>query len=81
MKNKLNPNTASPATPRPITVPPPKETFSACGNEVFAASAVRALASVATRIPIFPAKAEKIAPIIKAGTIIQLVFGTMVETM
>ena len=36
-------------------------------------------ASVATRIPIFPANAEKIAPIKKAGTIIQLVDGTSVE--
>ena len=31
------------------------------------------------RIPIFPAKAEKIAPITKAGTIIQLVVSTAVE--
>ena len=46
------------------------------GKLVFAASAVLALASVAIRIPIFPANAENTAPKIKAGTIIQLVVST-----
>ena len=62
-----------------MTVPPPKDTLSAFGKLVFAASAVRAFASVAIRIPIFPAKAEKMAPTTKAGTINQLVVSTMVE--
>ena len=38
---------------------------------------VREFASVAMRIPIFPATAEKTAPTIKAGTIIQLVVSTI----
>ena len=37
MKNPVNPKTAKPATPRPITVPPPKDTFKACGKLVRAA--------------------------------------------
>ena len=41
-----------------------------------AASAVLALESVAILIPIFPAKADRMAPKIKAGTIIQLVVST-----
>ena len=81
-KNKSErPRTAKPATPRPMTVPPPKDTLSACGKLVLAASAVRALASVAIRIPIFPAAAEKNAPKIKAGTIIQLVVSTKREIL
>ena len=44
-----------------------------------AASAVLAFASVAIRIPMLPAKAEKIAPMIKAGTIIILVVSTNCE--
>ena len=67
----LNPNTANPATPSPITVPPEKETFKACGKLVLAAWVVRTLALVAIRIPIFPANAEKKAPQTKATTIIQ----------
>src|SRR5690606_24643946 len=68
-----------PATPKPITVPPPKETFSAFGKLVRAASVVLAFASVAILIPIFPAKAEKTAPTTKAGTINQCVVGTAIE--
>ena len=79
VNNRLNPNTANPATPSPITVPPPKDTFNACGKLVLAASAVRALASVAILIPIFPARAEKMAPVTKAGTIIQLVVSTTAD--
>ena len=60
-------------------MPPPNDTFSAFGKLVFAASAVRALASVAIRIPMFPAKAEKIAPMTNAGTINQLVVSTIVD--
>ncbi len=41
------------------------------GCEDLAASAVLAFASVAILIPIFPAKAENIAPNINAGTINQ----------
>ena len=79
MNNKVRPKTAKPATPSPITVPPPKETCKALGRLVLAASAVLAFASVAIRIPIFPAKAENTAPKIKAGTIIQLVVSTANE--
>ena len=62
-----------------MTVPPPKDTCKAFGRLVFAASAVLAFASVAILIPIFPAKAEKAAPRMKAGTIIQLVVSTKIE--
>ena len=79
MKNKLNPITAKLATPRPITVPPEKETFRASGRLVLAASAVRELEAVAIHIPILPAKAENIAPKINAGTIIQLVVETIID--
>ena len=62
-----------------MTVPPPKETFRAFGKLVRAASVVLEFASVATRMPIFPATAEKIAPMTKAGTIIQCVESTIIE--
>ena len=44
-----------------------------------AASVVRAFASVAIRMPMFPASAEKIAPTMNAGTIIQCVVSTTAE--
>ena len=69
MKKAVSPKTASPATPRPITVPPPKEILSAFGKLVRAACVVLELVFVAIFIPIFPAKAEKNAPNIKATTI------------
>ena len=69
MKKLVKPRTAKPATPNPITVPPPKETFSACGKLVRAACVVLTLVFVAIFIPIFPAKAEKKAPKINATTI------------
>ena len=65
----VKPKTAKPATPRPITVPPPKETFNAFGKLVFAACVVLTFVLVAIFIPMFPANAENIAPIIKATTI------------
>ena len=52
MNIKLNPSTANPATPKPITIPPEKETFNAFANEVRAACVVRTFALVATRIPL-----------------------------
>ena len=79
IKNKDKPRTANPATPSPITVPPPKDTFKAFGRDVLAASVVRTFASVAIRIPMFPATAENTAPTTNAGTIIQLVVSTIVE--
>ncbi len=80
MKIILNPNTAKPATPSPMTVPPVKDTFNALDKLVFAASAVLTLASVAMRIPMFPATAENTAPMTNATTINQCVFSTSVET-
>ena len=79
MKNKLKPKTAKPATPRPMTVPPPNATFKALGKLVLAAWVVLELASVAIRIPMLPANPEKNAPTIKAGIINQLVVSTIVE--
>ena len=76
MKNKLRPKTARPATPSPITTPPPKATLSAFGRLVLAAWVVRLLASVAILIPILPANPENIAPTTKAGIISQLVVST-----
>ena len=71
MINKLpNPNTANPATPKPITLPPVKDTFKACANDVFAACAVRTFAFVAIFIPIYPAVAENTAPMIKETAMI-----------
>ena len=46
-----------------------KETFKALASDVRAASAVRTFAFVATIIPIYPAVAEKTAPIKKATAI------------
>ena len=66
MKNAVRPKTANPATPRPITVPPPKETFKACGKLVRAACVVRTFVLVAIFIPMLPANAEKMAPKINA---------------
>ena len=43
IKNAVNPKTARPATPRPITVPPPNDTFNALGKLVFAAWVVQHL--------------------------------------
>ena len=77
----LNPKTARPATPKPITMPPEKETANAFGRLVRAASVVRTLASVAIRIPIFPARAEKIAPTTNATTIKELVDSIKDEIM
>ena len=51
-KSPPNPKTANPATPRPITAPPVKETFNAFDKLVFAAWVVRTLALVAAFIPI-----------------------------
>ncbi len=79
IKKRLKPRTANPATPSPITVPPPKDTFNAFGKLVLAASVVLLLASVAMRIPMLPATAENTAPTTNAGTIIQLVDSTIVE--
>ena len=77
----VNPRTAKPATPKPITVPPPKDTFRAFGKLVFAACVVLTLVFVAIFIPIFPAKAEKKAPHIKAITMSQSVVGTIYDTI
>ena len=79
IKNAVKPRTARPATPNPITVPPPKETFNACGKLVRAACVVRTFVFVAIFIPMFPAKAEKNAPKMKATTIRMCVVGTINE--
>ena len=71
MKITLRPNTARPATPNPIIVPPVKLTFRLLERLVRAASVVLTLASVAIRIPMLPATAEKTAPITNATTINQ----------
>ncbi|CAI8236556.1 MAG: Uncharacterised protein [Flavobacteriaceae bacterium] len=80
MKNNVSPKTANPATPSPITVPPPNDTLSAFGKLVFAACVVLTLVLVAIFIPIFPAYAEKIAPKINAIAIDQCVVGTTKDT-
>jgi hypothetical protein len=71
---KVKPRTAKPATPSPITVPPPKETF-ACGKLVRAACVVLTFVLLLFSFP-FPAKAEKKAPKTKATTINICVVGT-----
>ncbi len=80
IKNAVKPKTAKPATPSPITVPPPKDIFSAFGKLVLAACVVLTFVLVAIFIPIFPAKAEKTAPKIKATTIKICVVGTIKDT-
>ena len=80
MKKAVSPRTASPATPRPITVPPPKDIFNALGKLVLAACVVLTLVFVAIFIPILPAQAENKAPNTKATTIKILVVGTIMET-
>ena len=80
MKRELMPSTARPATPSPITAPPPKETFRALEREVFAAWVVRTFALVAIFMPRNPARAEKKQPTTKPATIRMLewaaTFGT-----
>ena len=71
MNNPPKPNTAKPATPIPITLPPVKETDNALLKLVRAACAVRTFALVAIFIPIKPAKALKKAPNTKAKEILQ----------
>ena len=77
IKKVVSPKTAKPATPNPITVPPPKETFRAFGKLVRAACVVLTFVFVAIFIPIFPANAEKKAPKTKATTIKICVVGTI----
>ena len=79
MKNAVNPSTAKPATPNPITVPPANEIFNASGRLVFAAWVVLTFVFVAIFIPIFPASAEKKAPKINATTINICEVGTTNE--
>ena len=71
MNNVLNPNTAKPATPSPMTMPPVKETLRPSLRLVRAACVVRTLAWVAMRMPMLPASAENTAPMTKATTMNQ----------
>lgn len=81
MINKvLSPKTAKPATPKPITVPPRKDTFNACARLVRAACVVRTLALVAIFIPINPAAAEKKQPVTKDTTINKLLWSFTLST-
>ena len=52
-KTNVRPNTAKPATPNPITVPPPNDTFKAFGKLVLAACVVLTFVLVAIFIPMF----------------------------
>ena len=61
-KNTVTPKRASPTTRSPVTVPPLKAIENAFFKPLFAASAVRTFARTETFIPIYPAKAESIAP-------------------
>ncbi len=69
---------ARPATPSPITVPPVKETCKAFDRLVRAACVVLTLAFVAIFIPIYPATAERMAPIRKEIAITGLEVSTKV---
>ncbi len=59
MNNDPKPIIAKPATPKPITVPPVKDTFKALAKLVRAAWVVRTFALVAIRIPIKSGKSRK----------------------
>ena len=78
INSEPKPITAKPATPRPITVPPVKDTFNAFAKLVRAACVVRTLALVAIRIPMKPAKADKKAPVMNEIAMIQLESATVV---
>ena len=67
-------------TPRPITMPPVKDTFKPSLKLVRAAWVVRTLACAAMRMPMLPASAENTAPITKATTMNQWVVSTMEDT-
>ena len=71
-KNRMNspprPSMASPVTPMPMTVPPAKEILKALARLVRAACAVLTLACVAIFMPIQPARAENMAPMMNATT-------------
>ena len=64
MNKPLKPSTPKPTTPSPITEPPAKATSRAVPKLVRAACVVLTFALVATFIPMNPAKAEQIAPMI-----------------
>ncbi len=59
------PKSPSPTTPMPMTDPPAKAILSPSPRLVRAPWVVRMLALVATRIPMYPAKAEQKAPTTK----------------
>ena len=75
MNRPPRPNTAKPATPIPITLPPVKETDRALLKLVRAACAVRTFALVAIFIPIKPANALKKAPNTNANAMLQWLFS------
>ena len=56
------PSREHPTTSRPMTAPPRKPIKNAGLMPFWAASAVRALDRVATKMPIFPAMAERAVP-------------------
>ena len=58
----MTPSRLKPTTARPMTEPPRKPIRNAVFRSFFAPSAVRPLAEVATRMPIFPAMAERTVP-------------------
>ena len=71
--NPKTPRSPSPVTHIPITVPLEKAIINPSFKLRLQALAVLAFADVATRIPIFPATAENIAPTTKVRAICQLI--------
>ena len=79
INNKVNPRTARPATPRPITVPPPKETckcFRQTCLSCFCGSCICIGCNTHSDIS---CQSRKESSKTKAGTIIQLVVSTATE--
>ena len=72
MNKPPRPRTPNPTTPNPITAPPANATSKALLKDTCAALVVLTLALVATRIPMNPARAEQIAPMIKETATIPL---------
>ncbi len=67
--NAVTPRSPRPTTVNPMTAPELKAIESPSCNDFFEPSAVRVFALVAIRIPIFPANAEKIPPMMKESAI------------
>ena len=75
------PSRPRPTTTIPITAPEEKAIFSPLLRESLHALAVLAFAEVAVLIPMFPARAERIAPNTKAIAVLTFMRASMTVTI